>query len=166
MLWKPLDDDENRNHWSVFSQRFAFKPSLKSDSWPAITPAVESCTFDLRGEHASYDDFLRDARRVEDAVLSGVGESLNGAGATTVYALEWQSAGYKATFDHRANEAIPAPPLRVFPDGDYPLLSWRDNEIGVFGDPWEKSLCVFGSPLVEVLSHRLTWLPRLRTSTV
>jgi hypothetical protein len=164
VLWKPLDVDENRNHWSVFSQQFSFKPSVKSDGWPAIKPVDESRTFDLRAEHASYGEFLRDARRVEGVVLDGVGAALHGAGATTVYALEWQTTGYKATINQRATEGIPAPPLHVFPDGEYPLIFWHDGEIGMFGDPWEKSLCVFGAPLIEVLSARLNWLPILRTS--
>ncbi|AFA76048.1 hypothetical protein GPOL_174p00270 (plasmid) [Gordonia polyisoprenivorans VH2] len=159
MLWKPLDVDENRNHWSAFTQRFTFKPSLNSDDWPSIQPVVPSRTFDLRGDHASYDEFLRAARRVEDAVLDCIGKSLNGAGTTTIYALEWQGTGYKATVDQQADKALPAPPLRVFPDGDYPLLFWRRGEVGVFGDPWEKSLCVFGAPLIEIASQRLTWLP-------
>jgi hypothetical protein len=37
------------------------------------------------------------------------------------------------------------------PDGDYYAFLTEDLAMGIFGHPWEGSICVFGRPLVERL---------------
>ena len=73
------------------------------------------------------------------------------------------------TTSHNLNAAAHAEtfdaewPVPVFPNGDYYIFARPDFSTGTFGHPWEKTLCVFGSELVQTLGRTLaTWLPRKR----
>jgi hypothetical protein len=39
-------------------------------------------------------------------------------------------------------------PIPALPNGDYYIFLGTDLSFGVFGHPWERSMCVFGRPLL------------------
>jgi hypothetical protein len=84
-----------------------------------------------------------------------------------VIVLDWQHPAYRfwphrnRTFDNGQLLAG----LTPVPDGDYYVFVTEDLHLGTFGHPWEASLCVFGSPLVDKLQPILdALLPRLRSN--
>ena len=160
--WAELDDDEYRQVWSRFDERFGFRASTTPDGWPAISEPAPSLTFDLsviadgpqRG--SAYDAINAEALRAFVWALPEVDEWL---------ALDWQHPAYwfrPATFalTWKPDWAIP-----VYPDGDYFSFLTPDMTCGTFGHPWERTLCVFGEPLVATLGKNLeSWLPTTRRS--
>jgi len=62
--------------------------------------------------------------------------------------LDWQHACY--WFEPHAAEADSTVP--VLPDGDYYIFLSTDLTFGTFGHPWQQSLTVFGSALLEGIS--------------
>lgn len=74
-----------------------------------------------------------------------------------------QHAGYR--LDVAAHAAAVDSTWRVpmYPDGGYYAFALPDFSEGTFGHPWEQSLCVFGSRLVNTLGETLSsWLPSIR----
>jgi hypothetical protein len=50
----------------------------------------------------------------------------------------------------------PGWPRSPYPDGDYPVLTAEDFRYGSFGHPWEHSLCVFGTELLDAIASQVT----------
>jgi hypothetical protein len=160
--WVVLNDEEYREVWSRFDDRFKFRAAVAPDGWPAILEPSPSLTFDLsviadgpqRG--AAYDAINAEALRAFVWALPDVDRWL---------ALDWQHPAYwfrpgALALTWKADWSIP-----VYPDGDYFSFLVTDMTCGTFGHPWEKTLCVFGEPLVETLGKTLaTWLPVKRRS--
>jgi hypothetical protein len=116
-------------------------------TWPAILEPVPSVTWSL-------DPLLGD---LEGSVLAAL------AGCTppdgTVLTLDWQHDAYRV-WPHRAGDD--GWPLAVYPDGDYHSFLAEDLSFGTFGHPWERSLCVFGAPLLHRVTEPLDQiLPRI-----
>lgn len=77
--------------------------------------------------------------------------------------LVWEDIGYR--LDAAVHAATRRPDWRVsaYPNGDYSIFLREDLSEGIFGHPWEQSLCVFGERLVGSLGRTLaTWLPVIR----
>jgi hypothetical protein len=145
--WRELEPQEYAAVWDRFFEKFQFNPRTPLG---IIEPAA-SVTFDIRHVYdrgaeayesltADLEAKLRDAfRRCVDA-----GE--------TMYALDWQHECY--LFDpHREVdvESDDAWPIPALPDGDYHIFLSRNLESGIFGHPWEYTMCVFGRSLIDAL---------------
>jgi hypothetical protein len=48
----------------------------------------------------------------------------------------------------------------VFPDGVYTLFLAADGRFGLFGHPWEMTVCVFGRELLDAYGEDPPWLFR------
>jgi hypothetical protein len=61
------------------------------------------------------------------------------------YVFDWQHEGYDfyPLLNHQ--------PLSVYPNGDYYSFVAEDFSFWTFGHPWQKTLCVFGKPLIDAL---------------
>lgn len=70
-----------------------------------------------------------------------------------LYALDWQHTWYRVA-PHQHPDGLPplAWPVPVFPDGDYHIFLADDFRFGVFGHPWEQTMCAFGDALLEALA--------------
>lgn len=83
--------------------------------------------------------------------------------------LDWQHAAYELVpaieiLDDAPKDQVNGYPT-VYPDGDYYAFLTPDFSEGTFGHPWEPSLCVIGSRLVDTLGRSLaTWLPIKRAA--
>lgn len=159
--WSYLPRDEEDVAWELFRDRFqSFRPSIYPKDWPAVVDPAPSVTFDLSVPEnspgvwsAQFDAINAEAQRcfvkVQDDPYWIV--------------LDWQHPGYRLNAAAHAETFDAEWPVPVFPNGDYYIFARPDFSTGTFGHPWEKTLCVFGSELVQTLGRTLaTWLPRKR----
>ena len=139
--WEPLTRDEYDAVWDRFFREFAFHPSVHPDHFPGIREPRGSVTWALwpspwreGDEEALQEQFLAAFRACT-------------AADETIYALDWQHLCYWLR-PHRTFEEWT---ILVLPNGDYHIFLSRDFSWGVFGHPWEWTVCVFGEPLLHAL---------------
>jgi hypothetical protein len=147
--WVDLDDDNAV--WDLFCEQFKFKPRTTSSDWPGIIETKNSVTF---GISDLFDG--SEAARMADQIGLNV-EMLNLFRQCIVpgerlYALDWQHPSYNfnpfGQFEFSPTYSGMVP---VIPDGDYNIFLADDRRFGMFGHPWEQTICVFGQPLLDVV---------------
>jgi hypothetical protein len=161
--WKNFDEPEYDRAWDGFYRRFRFNPSIRTSDWPGIVEPADSVTFNIGhvydGDAFFYDHITHDLgvkliNAFRKCVLPG----------ETLYVLDWQHPCYSfdphAEFEFNTESDWPIPPL---PNGDYYIFLARDMNLGVFGHPWEQTMCVFGRTLVDAFAADP---PELFTKTV
>jgi hypothetical protein len=150
--WSQLPEDDYQEVWDRFYDAFAFRPSVYSESWPGIREPVPSLTYSFAGAYTG-----------DQAVFSAFQADLHGAGLSAfrlvtsgtdfLYALDWQHTSYRfyphIDFAAHDPEAWAVP---ILPDGDYSIFLAPDFSFGVFGHPWEQSICIFGEPLLRAFA--------------
>ena len=152
-----LDGAEYDGIWDRFDAELHFR--LSTHVFPGVTEPSPSITWSL---HALNDDPEgRKLDRLVDVVQDGLagcsraGESL--------WILDWQHSCYRlrpdlpmtdmflpGVLEGRSREGWPLSP---YPDGDYFIFLAEDLRFGTFGHPWEHSLCVFGTELLEAVEE-------------
>ncbi|WIM93883.1 DUF2716 domain-containing protein [Actinoplanes oblitus] len=169
--WTPMRADETDAVWDRFDSRFAFRPSIYDIHWPGITEPTPSVTFDLSG----LDDAPAWARTPETPPAAALSARIDALDAMALLAfteivpdgarmavLDWQHRCHWFRPDLQAHRGGPWT-QSVCPDGDYYIFLTEDLAAGTFGHPWERTLCVFGEPLMTTLVPLLTgWLPITR----
>lgn len=159
-----LPTAESDRIWDRFDAVFDFRPSMSE--FPGIREPMPSVTWSL--EALAEDPRWRKRTQLTDIVLDGlVASTLAGE---SVYVLDWQHTCYVVrpempptdmflphALERRTREGWPRSP---FPDGDYYIFLSEDLSFGSFGHPWERSLCVFGAPLLEKVTGALDELLR------
>jgi hypothetical protein len=151
--WSPIPDEDS-SYWTAFERRFAFRPGTDPATWPAIREPTPSLTIDLS---PIFRDGGRRAGDVDALALEAMVEAF--PAGTRLVALDWFHFGYWF-WPHRFAAHGGSWPVPVFPNGDYRIFLTEDMTAGLFGHPWEQTLCVFGQPLINELSPKLTrWLP-------
>lgn len=154
--WDPLPGDSP--YWRRFEREFAFHPGTDPATWPAIREPVPSVTYDLSPEFRTG----RLTDRLETAAIAAMVAAL--PEDAVLVALDWFHFGYR--FRPHLFRTSPlatsrrAWPVPVTPNGDYGVFFTEDLATGLFGHPWEQTLCVFGPPLVDALD--LDGLPVVR----
>ena len=123
--------------WDRFEKKFEFAPSIYKNRWPSIKEPTPSVTFLFDRQIKTGQDVLD-----PDEIFIRAFQRLS-HGCKMTYFLDWQHDCYKVK-----NFAPDDYHLGVFPDGDYHIWLSEDLECGVFGHPWEKSICVFGDNLM------------------
>jgi Protein of unknown function (DUF2716) len=87
--------------------------------------------------------------------------------------LEWQHTSYRLRPDLPPTDMFlpqaltrnlpPGWPRSPYPNGDYPVMISEDLRYGSFGHPWEHTLCLFGTDLLDAIADEITHtLPILR----
>jgi hypothetical protein len=157
-VWTKLEHDAQRLLWAEFADRYQFRVGVKPDVWPAIPEPTPSITWDLSSVFTS-GDFANHSRGVAQLVLD----------LLTACTEWWESLVFHdwvhpsvLFWPHRIDSLDEVPRWQtggLFPNGDYTILLARGDRFGVFGHPWEQSLCVFGA-------HALTTMDRLNRSTL
>jgi hypothetical protein len=157
--WRPLPGEEARAHRDRFAAAVGFWASTDPEDWSKLTEPPGSMTFDLTvppgAEHAAASAAVNaEALRTFVTALPDVPEWIVLAGQHQAYAFR------------PAEQLLSAEPrwaVPVYPDGDYSAFLTPDHTAGTFGHPWDRTLCVFGHPLVATLGLTLgTWLPVVR----
>ena len=144
--WLELPDDEYDKIWERFYSEFKFNPSVYPKNFPGIREPSPSITYSV----ADASKFINDLDAQMLAVLRRII-----APEARLYVLDWQHACFWFYPHVAGSEAFER---SVFPDGDYHIFLAEDFSLGIFGHPWEQTVCVFGERLIEVMEqHR----PRL-----
>lgn len=148
-----LTDRESREVWDRFYGEFDFKPSMSV--FPAITEPVPSVTWSLD----VLDDDPGDRKLDQLVRVVQDGLAVCTPPGTALLVLEWQHISYRLRPDLPASDTFLADalgsnfrsgwPRSPYPDGDYPIYVAEDFTFGTFGHPWEHSLCVFGTDLLD-----------------
>lgn len=148
--WRALTEEEDRAVWPAFERRFAFRAGVNPDRWPGITEPEDSRTYAIGhayGDEAEYARLTMDLCAKLHAALQrcvGHGEA--------VWVLDWQHPAHRfwphEPFYYANEDDWPVP---AFPNGDYYIFLAQDLCFGVFGHPWEQTMCVFGRALLEAL---------------
>lgn len=164
IAWEELSRDEESALWSRFDADFDFTPSVRWEDFPGIREPRPSETYSIA---SIYDgDELRYARLNADLQQWGLRAFQKLASPTNdwLYVLDWQHQCYRF-FPHipfelsEYNEwTIP-----LLPNGDYYIFLAKDFSWGVFGHPWEQTMCVFGERLLATLNNER---PELLTKLV
>ncbi|WP_285560086.1 DUF2716 domain-containing protein [Actinoplanes regularis] len=153
--WQQIRD--YKQFWTPFDARFHFRAGMDPGTWPAIKEPAGSVTFDLSPAFERAGGFSADEDAFNEQVLSAMNAVF--PADVPLVALDWQHPSYWF-WPHR--QAVESEPWRIppFPNGDYYVFITQDLEQGTFGHPWERTFCVFGSDLTEVLVPELAaWLP-------
>jgi hypothetical protein len=161
--WRKLDGRECDAAWDGFYEMFRFKPSTRPEDWPGIAEPAESVTYDIG--HA-YDAGAAAYRRMTNDLGAKLIKALRRcvAPGSAIQVLDWQHPCYSfephGEFEFKSEADWPVPAL---PNGDYYIFIARDMEFGVFGHPWERTMCVFGQRLIDAFG---TDKPELFTKVV
>jgi hypothetical protein len=140
-----LEQPEYGYVWDRFSGRFGFRPGMRSDTWPAITEPTDSVTWSLDRLDDDSEYVLLDA--MVAVVNAGMWACTPRTG--TLLILDWQHECYRIRPHGITAEDGPAWPASMMPDGDYNAHLAEDFSYGTFGHPWEYTLCVMGSSLLD-----------------
>lgn len=162
--WVQLPDGGYDDAWATFEARYGFRAGTRPEAWPAIREPRPSLTLDLSSiadgpqRGSAYDAINAETLRAFVWTLGDVDE---------LVVLDWQHTTYLfrpavQAVTWQAEWAVP-----VYPDGDYYAFMSPDFTEGTFGHPWEQSLCIMGTRLVDTLGRSLgSWLPVLRRDGV
>ena len=157
--WEVLDEATYTRVWDRFEAAFAFRPSVEPAEWPGVrepTPSVTYAIGHIYGEPEARATALE--ADLEAALLAAFRALSPASGSDAfVYALDWQHPAYRFHV-HSSQAAAEEWRVPALPNGDYYIFLAPDFRWGVFGHPWEQTMCVFGAELLAALAHRA---PRL-----
>jgi hypothetical protein len=147
--------------WAPFNERFDFKPDFYERGQPAILLPPDCVVLDLAGLFA--DPGPRIAAGTAAITAAALRAFVELAVDDEMVALDWNHGAYRYSPAQLAVSHIDYLewPVAIVPNGDYyahmePNLAW-----GTFGHPWQQSLCLWGTDLLDSLgAELLTWLPR------
>jgi hypothetical protein len=150
LAWQGLSRDEEDTAWERFYRRFHWVKEYERGNGAAIREPVPSTTWSIAHAFGEQRDLLETNLNVK------MHRALRRCTKPDqkVFALDWQHQCYwfwPRRFADAANwESWKVP---VLPDGDYYIFLAQDFGFGLFGNPHEKTLCVFGQALLEVLEQ-------------
>lgn len=140
--WQELAESENYFAWRLLVEGFGFHPSV--EDFPGIYEPSPSITYSL---HMKWNFYERDTNMKTLAAFRRCCSKQQ-----RLYALNWHHACYwlwphrPFDSDNPASWHVP-----VEPNGDYIFLA-EDASFGIFGHPWEETMCVWGQPLLDAFA--------------
>lgn len=150
--WAELSAPESEDVWVRFTAAFQFRPSVSPEDWPTFRLPTPFVTWSIDSTWTWTDEALTQTSRDALAAFSSALPP-----GQRMYALDWQHPCW--SFDpHAQFERWEVP---VIPNRDYCLFLAPQLEWGWLGHPWEKSISIFGEPLLGVVSANV---PALFTS--
>lgn len=151
--WIEADWVTQKEGWSAFEAAFGFRPSVNSAEWPAIREPIPSVTIDLSPIFDNEGPTFASGASCVDAVALHAFVQLLGSD-DRLLVLDWQHPCYLFSPHRQALDSEPWE-VTVFPNGDYYIFLAKDMTAGVFGHPWEQTLCIWGSDLIPLLADPL-----------
>ncbi|MER2120095.1 MAG: DUF2716 domain-containing protein [Solibacillus sp.] len=143
--WIELSEAEYEKVWNKMFDVLKFKPS--TSDFPSFEVPTPFITYDisvyLGDSHGlgAYED-------LEEKALLVFKE--NTSRDDYLYALDWQHECYwinpHLEFEKDEFDELKVP---VFPNGDYYFYIHKDLKWGYLGQPWEKTITVFGEGLIK-----------------
>jgi Protein of unknown function (DUF2716) len=143
--WVELNEQEYSAVWDSFFFWFRFSPS--THNFPGILELEPSLTYSWNYDSliTNRDNFRQNALMVFKTIIPLGGR---------IYALDWQHECYWF-YPHLSGDEhwwIDVP------DSEYAVFLAEDFSFGIFGHPWEETICVFGQVLLEAFQK---YPPRL-----
>lgn len=146
-----MSDSEDRRYNRLFKRRFRFRPGTNPKTWPAIREPYPSVTVELVTDRAD-DDTPVDL--VNTLALEAMQETFPSSEAL----LALDPYGTSCWFwPHWWSPACSDDEWYItpWPGGEYSIFLTVDMSVGMFGHPWEQTLCIFGDPLLRLLAPQL-----------
>ena len=138
----PTREEDQKVH-SKFQEKFEFIPSPYFKDWPSILEPMPSFTISLtESAYGIYPDESIICKYLTESFMQLRGSD------KIYYSLTWFHRGYKEVDINNDN-------IRIYPDGDYAIFLNKDMTLGVFGHPWENTICIFGEALIEITRKNL-----------
>jgi hypothetical protein len=161
LSWRELGGVEHDQVWGWFEERFHFRPGMEPPDWPGIREPEPSLTWDISSAYVLDDHLcatalmdlrLRTLRALRQCTRAG----------EELYAIVRQHACYAVSprAGPAAAEEVSFWPIPILPDGVYTLFLAADGRFGIFGHPWEMTVCVFGRELLDAFGEDLPGLFR------
>jgi hypothetical protein len=167
--WTAIPDKENEELWVTFSTRFSFNRSVSMSAGPAIIEPIPYATWSVSSVQKLYatarQQFRATERQSRQQLLQILVrlEKLVGQ----MYALDLNHAGFSLTPNMVSLHGVENWPVPLIPVHNYSLFVAPSFSFGVFCNPWEASICIFGTPLTErVLQEPLGCFGMLIRSSV
>jgi hypothetical protein len=153
-------------YWDQFESAFGFRASTTPDRWPAIREPTPSVTVDLSPIFSGGEAiFVAGTNAVNALALLSMIEVFDRQEELVV--LDWQHPAYLLQPHDFATADLPWLGVQPFPNGDYYAFLNGPMTEGLFGHPWEQTLCVIGESMIATLGVRLeSWLTVMRRNGV
>lgn len=166
--WEELSKEEYNPVWDRFDSWFQFSPSV-SGTFPGILEPYPSMVYSIE------DVYSEDVQFYESKTYARYNKDLQDKFLKTfklltppddwMYALDWQHPCYRF-FPHIPFRRKPVSkewPVPILPNGDYFIFLEKDFKYGVFGHPWQETMCIFGEEMLAALENNM---PNLFTKIV
>jgi hypothetical protein len=150
--WQRLTLTEREKTWERFDAHFEFSRRRGRPGSHGIAEPTPSLTWTLASVAARH---VAEAADLTRKVLAGLRKATRpGERLYALDALRWYEY---YTFDPGRLDSAGRDcwALPMYPDDSYAIFLAPDFRFGVFGDPLERTFCVFGQELLEAMSHDL-----------
>lgn len=150
--WQRLTVDEKEDILERFDWQFGFYQRRGNLDGPGIVEPTPSLTWTIASAPACLEPEVADLTL---KVLAGLQQATKQG--ERLYALDSLRWYEHYTFDpHRLKSANRNSwALPVYPDDNYVIILAPDFRFGVFGNPLEKTFCIFGQELLEAMGSDL-----------
>jgi len=153
--WENLTDAEMDIAWDRFYPEFNFRPSVHPQDWPGIKEPAPSTTYSISSVYGK--DYYVLEKDLNAKTLKAFQKCIEQE--KRLYALDWQHPCYWLYAHHFVDSQRPkAWMVPVLPNGDYYIFLAEDFSFGLFGHPWEQTICVFGTVLLSALAQDMPLL--------
>jgi hypothetical protein len=150
--WVELDRIGYDTVWDPFDARFEFRPGMDAERWPGITEPAASITYAI-GFVYDRDAVAYERRTLDLCTKTHAAFRACVAPDEAIVVLDWQHPAFRwwphRPFSYQSDQDWPVP---VLPNGDYYVFLLADLSCGVFGHPWEQTVCVFGERLLAAFA--------------
>jgi hypothetical protein len=152
-VWEsiPYPSEDDTISWNFMYETLHFTPSVQLR--PGIVEPTPSITYDIGHIYTVGET---QAQHLEEDLNQ---KTLTALQACTrpeqrLYALDWQHPCYWF-YPHRMLGPSNAEDwyVPVLPNGDYYIFLAENFSFGIFGHPWEQTMCIFGQPLLNAYSR-------------
>jgi hypothetical protein len=150
VVWQELVRAEHDAAWARFYRCFHWRREYERGKGAAILEPILSVTWSIAHAFGPQREELETDLNVKmhRALRRCTKPDLR------LLVLDWQHTCYwfwpQRFADPTVREAWKVP---VLPDSDYYIFLAEDFGFGLFGHPWEKTICVFGQELLTVLDQ-------------
>jgi len=154
LAWEEMDYAARTEVWDRFDREFSFQPSVHEEDWPGIREPDPSETYSISHVYDGEDElYAKLNRELQDWGLRAFRTLLHGETAW-LFALDWQHACYRfRPHIPFAVDEFGEWPIPLLPNGDYYIFLHSEFAWGVFGHPWEQTICVFGKELLALVEQ-------------
>jgi hypothetical protein len=150
--------------WEEFCRRFNFNPRVDSGDGPGLIEPFPSITYNIHKYLNREENFVNSVNQELQEYFKRYFQRLVQED-DWIIALNWQHECYRfyphIPFDleqwdettsgiiqHNSNWPVP-----ILPMGDYHIFLEKNFQFGVFGHPWQRTICIFGERLLTELKN-------------